>query len=457
VARKNGKTTLSSALGLYLLDSDGEPGAEVYTAATKRDQARIMHEESVRMVRSSAELSAVIESYRDNLSVVETASKYAPLGADSKTLDGLNIHGALIDELHAHPNGDLYNVLDTATGARRQPIVAAITTAGQEETTFCGEMHDYSQRILDGRVEDEGFLALIYSLDEGDDWRDPAVWEKANPNLGVSVRLDTLESDIARAQSQPGRQNEIRRFRLNQWARRRTRYLELEAWDRCAGELGPRELEERSRGRLAFAGIDLASRIDLAALALVVEPDDPERPVYPCLWRFWIPEESVEEKVRDHGLPYDVWIREGWITATPGEVIDYTWIRQETLKLAGLFRIPEIAYDPWGAQALATDLQNEGLLCVKYAQTFSRMNEPTLALESLTSARRLVHGGHPVARWMAGNLEVKTDPSGAVRPWKPDHKMSHRRIDGMVALIMALGRAFVGAAPEQAEPRVVTL
>jgi phage terminase large subunit-like protein len=457
VSRKNGKTTLLSAIGLYLLDADGEPGAEIYTAATKRDQARIMHGESVRMVKTSAELSQVIECYRDNLSVPETASKYEPLGADSKTLDGLNIHGALIDELHAHPNGDLYNVLDTATGSRRQPIVATITTAGQEETTFCGEMHEYTAQVLDGRVDDDGFLGLIYSLDDDDDWRDPAVWVKANPNLGVSVQREALARDIERAQTQPGRQNEIRRYRLNQWARRRTRYLDLDQWDPCAGDLGPRELEASCRGRAAFAGIDLASRIDLAALALVIEPEDPDRPVYPCLWRFWIPEESVAEKVRDHGLPYDAWIREGWITATPGEVIDYAWIQREALTLANVYRVSEIAYDPWGAQALATGLENEGLLCVKYAQSFSRMNEPTLALEALVRSRRLVHGGHPVARWMAGNLEVKTDPSGAVRPWKPDHKMSHRRIDGMVALIMALGRAFVGVAPEQPEPRVVNL
>lgn len=451
IARKNGKTTKLAGLGLYMLDADGEPGAQVYTAATKRDQAIIMHRESINMVNQSRELAEVIQVFKNNLSVSTTASKFEPLGADSKTLDGLNIHCALIDELHAHPNGDLYNILRTATGARRQPLVFAITTAGSDRTSFCGEQHDYAEKVLSGVIEDDAFFAVIYSLDEDDDWRDPAVWKKANPNLGVIIKHDELAHEIQVAQDKPSDQNAIRRLRLNEWTRADTRFLDLQRWDDCAGDLMPAELEKQNEGRLMYGGLDLASTTDVAAFVGVFPPEE-EDGFYDVLCRFWIPEDSIEERVRTHRVPYDAWVRDGWVIATEGNVIDYREIREEILRLRDRYQIAQIGYDPWGSQGMANDLDDEGVDCVKVIQNFTNLSGPTKDLERFVLSKMLRHGGHPVLRWMADNLEVRQDPSGnAVRPIKPQNRMSHKKIDGMVALIEAIDRTMRNESTEPAE------
>ena len=448
VARKNGKTTILGAIGLYLLAADGENGAEVYTAATKRDQARIMHGEAVRMVKASSELGEVLQTFRDNISCDLTQSKYEPLGADAKTLDGLNVHGALIDELHAHPDGSLYEVLETATGARRSPLIFSITTAGDDEQSFCFSRREYCDQVVRGALEDDATFVFIACLDPEDDWRDERTWVKANPNLGVSVKLDQLREQVREAERNPRKQNSIRRLLLNQWTRATTRFLDLAAWDRCAGDAMPAQIAEACRGRPMYAGLDLASTNDITAFVCVFPPaEDDEK--FRVLARFWIPEDDLLERVKATRLPYDLWVQDGWIRATEGNVTDYRVVRDDILELCAQYDLVGAGFDPWNSTATINDLREVlGDRLAGVAPNYPQLSPATKMLERLVLGQRIEHGGNPVLRWMADNLEVK-EHDGALRPVKPKHAMSHKKIDGMVALILALSRIEAGAEAEK--------
>lgn len=461
VARKNGKTTVLGGVGLLMFAEDDEEGAEVYAAATKKDQAKILHEAAERMVLRSPGLAKRVHVYRNNMSILETASKMAPLGADSETLDGLDVHCAIVDELHAHPNGGLYEVLDTGTGARRQPMIVAITTAGSDQSSFCWEQHQIAEKILRGQLQDDSLFTYIAGLDEGDDWDDERVWIKANPNLGVSVKLDRLRQKAAQAKMSPRLQNGFRRLRLNQWVRAETRFLDLARWDACAGEALPLEIELRHTGHQCLAGLDLASKTDVAAFVAIWPTEEIREDengdsevviVYDVACRFWIPKDNLEERVRDHRVPYDVWSEEGWVTLTEGDVIDYRAIERDVLEFHEKHPIRECAFDRWGATAVSNDLQGEDVTMVQFGQGYGSMSAPTKELEVLVLGRRLRHGGHPVLRWMADNLEVKSDPADNIKPVKPAHNQAGKKIDGMVALIMAIGRALTPT--EEEEPSV---
>ncbi len=430
VARKNGKSTFAAGVGLYLFLADQEAGAEVYSAATKRDQAKIIHSEATRMVQASPYLRKVITVVRDNLSIRSTNSKYEPLGADADTLDGLNIHGAIIDEIHAHRTRAVIDVLETATSARRQPLQFEVTTAGYDQHSICFEHHDYSVKVLEGVVEDDTWFAFIAALDEGDDWTDEHVWAKANPNLGISVKLDDLQRKCEKAQQVPAAQNNFRRLHLDEWTRQSTRWLDLSKWDATAGEANPEEL----KGRICYGGLDLASTTDIAALALVFPYDND----FKVLMRFWIPSEAMRERSQRGRVPYDVWVRQGLIKATEGNVIDYRIIRQDIEALAEQYNIREIGFDRWGATQLIQELQDADLTVVQIGQGFASMSAPTKELLNLVLGKRLHHGGNPVLRWMADNMVVKQDPAGNL---KPDKEKSTEKIDGMVALVMAIDRA----------------
>lgn len=439
VARKNGKTTMLGGVGLYLLVADREAGAEVYSAATKRDQARIMHGEAVRMVKASPSLRARVRAYRDNLHVLATGSKYEPLGADADTMDGLNVHGALVDELHAHRHRDLWDRLETATGARSQPLMIGITTAGDDETGLCWELHEGARRVLEGLSEDDALFGYVAEPDEGDDWKDPTTWAKGNPNLGVSVTREDLEAQCNSAANRPASQNAFRRFRCNQWVRQRSRFIDLDAWTACAGDLEPAELVVRNEGRLGYGGLDLSARTDLTAFVLAFPGEDGD-PIDVVAWH-WIPEERVGVLEDVTQMPLRRWIDEGFLEATPGDVVDLEFIRQRILELAEAHSIAEIAFDRYGALWVYPQLQNDGLNMIAMGQGFVSMNPATAELEARVLARTVRHGGNPLLRWQADCLEVRTDPAGNVKPVKPDRKRASKRIDGMVALIMALDRA----------------
>ena len=433
VPRKNGKSTLLSGIGLYLLIADDEPGAEIYTAATKRDQARITHGEAARMVKASPFLRNRIGAFRDNLHVEATHSKFEPLGADSDTMDGLNIHGAIIDELHAHKTSGVVDVLDTATGARRQPLIVEITTAGWDRQSICWQHHEYTRQIVEGLIEDDSWFGFIAAADADDDWTDERTWQKANPNYSVSVKTDDLRRKALKAQQMPAAQNSFKRLHLNIWTEQADRWMTIEAWDKCAGALDPDMLI----GRECYAGLDLASTTDIAALVLVF-PSDDDPTIYDVLCYFWVPAETVLQRTRSGSVPYATWVDQGLIFATEGNVIDYRAIMATLDELAQLYDIREVAYDRWGATELIQTLQDEGLEVVPFGQGFVSMSPPTKSLMTMVLSERIRHGNNPVLRWMAGNMVVREDPAGNL---KPDKSKSTEKIDGMVALIMGLDRA----------------
>ncbi len=435
VARKNGKSTMAAAIGNKLFLNDQEPGAEVYSAATKRDQARITHEESKAQIRGllrdDPRLRQHIVISRNNLAIPSSRCKYEPLGADADTMDGLNVHAAIIDELHMHKTPDVWNVLETATAARRQPLLFGITTAGFDRTSICWHLHDYAVKVLDGTIEDDSFFACVCALDESDDWTNPDLWIKANPNLDVTVKKDDLMRKFHKARESPTFENEFKRLHLNVWTEQHTQWLKMEQWDACAGVVNAEALA----GMACYGGLDLAPKRDLSALVLVF----PVGEVYRVIPYFWMPAENVREREKRDRLPYMTWVRQGLITATEGNVTDYRVIRERIVDdLAKRFQIEEIAFDPYGATEMVAQLMDQGLKMVEFRQTIQAFNEPTQKLEALVASSRIEHGGHPVLRAHAQATTVKFDVNENLRPVKDRNT---GRIDGIVALIMALSRA----------------
>lgn len=441
VARKNGKSTTVAGIGIKLAFFDDEPGSEVYAAATKRDQAKITWSEAQRMVQRSPGFAGRIKAFTNNLHDANTASKYEPLSADYNSLDGLNVHGAVIDEYHAHPNGNVADVLESATGARRQPLIIYTTTAGHDNESACHQFDTYICSVLEGTVDDDAVFGFIARPDEGDAWDDPVSWAKANPNLGVSVKLDDLERQCDRAKQIPREQNEFRRKRCNEWTEQAERWLDLALWDGCDGDT------DDSAGRMCFGGLDLSTTTDLSALALLFPNGDGS---YDLDMRFWCPEEGIQKRSQADKVPYDVWARQGYLTPTPGNVVDYEYIELEVEELASRYQIVELGFDPWNATQLATRLLQKGANVVKVAQGYQTLSEPSRELEKLLMGGLLRHGGHPVLRWMAANVAVQEGPNGSIRPSKD---RSHERIDGIVAVVIALSRAMVHQQAAVSEPR----
>jgi phage terminase large subunit-like protein len=444
VARKNGKSSYAAGNGLYLMVADGESGAEVYSAATKRDQAKISWGEAVRMVKASSALSGMVRHFRagDNLSIEATASRFMPLGADADNMDGLNVHGAIIDELHAHKTAAVVEVLETATAARRQPLIFEITTAGTDQNSICFQHHDYSRRVLEGAIQDDTWFAFIASIDEDDDWTDEGSWIKANPNLGVSVKLDDLQRKAEQARRMPSRQNAFKRLHLNVWTQQTDRWIDLSLWDENGGEVDEDEL----RGRVCYGGLDLSAVTDTTAWVLVFPRDgDPE--ALDVLARFWVPEVQLSNDTNRYLEQYRAWVRDGWMEATPGDAVDYGWIKRRILEDAARFRIVSLNIDRlFQGYQLSQELADEGLEVFGMGQGFLSMAAPMREFERRLLARRLNHGGNPVLRFMADNVAVRQDAAGNL---KPDKAASQGRIDGIVALIMALDRAMRHEPPKR--------
>jgi len=436
IPRKNGKSTLAAGIALYLLFADGEPGAEIYSAAADRDQAAIVFGEAQRMVEASPALDRMAEIYKRAIYVPSTHSVYRVLSADAYTKHGLNAHGVIFDELHAQPTRELWDTLTTAVGSRRQPLIIALTTAGWDHNSICWEEHEYARQVAEGIIEDDALLPIIYAADPDDDWRSEATWAKANPNLGISVKLDYLRQEARRAELSPAYLNTFLRLHLNIWTQQESRWIPMDAWDACAEPpINPRMLE----GQICYGGLDLASTSDIAALVLDFPPEDGEeggRHIW--LPFFWIPEENLMERARRDRVPYDLWLRQGLLRATPGNAIDYEAIIRDIEELAERYRIAEIAFDRWGAFQISNRLQAMGLTMIAFGQGYRSMSPPAKELLRLILDGRLAHGGHPILRWMADNVVVVQDAAGNI---KPDKRKSRERIDGIVAGIMALDRA----------------
>ncbi len=436
IPKKNGKSALASAIGLYLTYADNEPSAEVYSLAGDTEQAGIVFNVAKEMVLASKSLFKRGKVYKKSIFIPASGSVYRVLSSDAFTKHGYNVHGAVFDEFHVQPNRDLYDTMEGGTVARRQPAVIILTTAGFDTKSICYEVHEYALKVKKGVIKDDSFLAVIYAADKKDDWRNPKIWYKANPNLGVTVSEESLRVQARKAEYIPAYENTFRRLHLNQWVSQKSRWLQLHLWDRSAGDVDPLELE----GLPCYAGLDLSSSTDLTALVLVFPVDD----TFKLLPYFWIPEDNMRERIRRDKVPYDVWVRQGLIQATEGDVVDYAAILKKMESIRENFNVQEIAYDRWGASKIVQDLEDIGFKVVPFGQGFASMSPPSKEFLRLVQAKKLHHGGHPVLRWNADNVVVKTDPAENI---KPDKSKAIHRIDGIVAAIMGLDRAVRNEAP----------
>jgi phage terminase large subunit-like protein len=437
VPKKNGKSTLAAGLALYLLFADGEDGAEVYGAAGDKDQARIVFDLARDMRVASPELRKRSKAYKNSLVVHSTASTYKVLSADAPTKHGFNAHAIIFDELHVQPTRELWDTLTTGVAARRQPVTIALTTAGYDRHSICWEVHEYARKVRDGALKDPEFLAVIFAADGGDDWRAPSTWAKANPSLGVSVQPEYFQGQITKAEDSLAYQNTFKRLHLNLWTESLVRWLDADRWQACAAAVPMDDL----LGRDCYAGLDLSTTTDITAYVLLFPPRTAEEP-YVLVPHFWAPEASIRLRATRDRVPYDVWAQQGQLFKTEGNVVDYDVVRAFIRGSTGRFRIREIAYDRWNATQLVTQLLDDGAPMVPVGQGFQSLSAPTKEFEALVVSGRLRHGGHPVLTWMAGNVVIAKDPADN---WKPTKQKSSGRIDGIVAAIMALGRAIVQA------------
>ncbi len=426
--RKNGKTELAAAIAIYMLLFDGEIGGEIYLAAADREQAGLVFGAMVGMIRNDPELEAVCDVIESHKRIVHKASRSfcRAISAEAYSKHGFNASTVIYDELHAARDRELWDVLATSQGARRQPLLMAISTAGFDRHSILWELYAHAKKVRETPTLDPTFLPILYEAPPDADWTDERVWAKANPALGDFRSLEEMRIAAARAQEIPAQENTFRRLYLNQWTEQASRWIALAAWDAC---LAPRR---ELAGRRCYVGLDLSSTKDLTALVAVF----PDGDGFDVLAHFFIPAESVQTRSNRDRVPYDQWAKDGYLTATPGPVVDYDAVRRELQAWAARYALAIVAYDPWNATDLVTRLeQQDGLTCVPMRQGFASLSAPTKSLEQAILARTLRHDGHPVLRWNVGNVAVETDAAGNLKPSK---KVSTERIDGVVALIMAV-------------------
>ncbi|MFW1676444.1 terminase large subunit [Pontibacter sp. JAM-7] len=429
VARKNAKSTKLSGVGLFMLGFDGEGGAEIYSAATTRDQARIVWADAREMGRKSPHLRRAFGFHQNNIHHLPSASKFEPLSSDAQTLDGKNVHCGLIDELHAHKTREVFDVVETATGAREQPLIYCITTAGSNKQGICYEQRDYLCKVLEGVIQDDTYFGLIYTLDEGDDWTDENVWIKANPNLGVSKKWDDMRRLAKKAQEMPTARNNFLTKHLNVWVNAAVAWLNMEKWDRSPKAADDIVLQQTP----CFIGLDLANKLDVAALVMVFMVEGG----YHLKCKFYLPEEAVHIKSRSIGNMYQAWAEAGYLTLTDGNVIDHDYIENDLRLILSEYDVKEIGFDPWGSTQLATHLHEDGAPMVEVPQTVKNLSEAMKEVEAAVYSGRLHHGDNPVLNWMASNVTAKVDKNENIFPQK-EH--ADNKIDGMVALFIAISR-----------------
>lgn len=437
VPRKNGKSTDLAGVGIYLFEFDGEGGAEVYTAATKLEQAKITHSEAVRMVESSPLLRRHIGIRRDELYNLQPgrADKFEPLGRDSKSLDGLNPHGALLDEVHAHPNREIYDVIKSGVGARRQWMIYQITTAGFDLSSFGYEQHQYAEQVLEGVFDDDEFLAIIYTVDDEHRWDDPVEWAKANPNLGISVYESNLQAACEQAKRKPTEQPNFKTKRLNIWVTGGEKWIPVSTWRERGDAL---KLEDFA-GEECFIGIDLAEKNDIAALCLIFQ----RAGKFFFFFRYYFHADGAREKNNHHLAK---WALEGYLTLNDGNATDFDVIKADLLKYKVMFQVKEVPYDPKFAAYFANKLIEEGLPMVEISQTSKHFTLPIIEVENLVLEKKLLHDGNPMTDWMMSNVVMRESKFSGLK--HPTKEKPENKIDGPVAMLLAAGRALL------AEPKI---
>lgn len=432
---KTHNSELAAAIALYLLYADNEPSAEVYGAACDRNQASIVFDVARQMVEMSPALMrrSKIRTAGKRIINYRNAGFYQVLSAETGTKHGLNVSGLVFDEIHAQPNRKLYDVLTKGSGdAREQPLFFIITTAGNDKNSICYELHTKALDLMAGRKKDYTFYPVVYGLEGEADWTDEANWYKANPSLGHTIQIDRVREAYRNAVENPAEENVFKQLRLNIWTSASIRWIPEQVYDK--GSL-PIDLDSL-RGRLCYGGLDLSSTSDITALVLAFPPRTEEEK-YILLPFFWLPEDTLELRCRRDHVLYDVWQKQGFIQTTEGNVIHYGFIEKFIERLGETYHIREIAYDRWNATQMVQNLEDMGFTMVPFGQGFKDMSPPSKELFKLLMEGNIIHGGNPVLKWMAGNVVMRQDPAGNI---KPDKEKSVEKIDGIVASIMALDR-----------------
>ncbi len=452
IPKKNGKSPLSAAIGLYMLCADGEASPEVYIAAADREQAGYVFRYAAQMARENDVLMKNLKIADSRRRIINHRNNgfMQVLSSESYTKHGINPSCLIFDELHAQPNDELWNTLTSGTDyARRQQVVLALSTAGIfDKNSIWWRTREKARQIRDGIIVQNNFLPVLYIADPvKDNPEDEELWKQVNPSLGHIFTLEKIREQFNEVKNDPVEYQNFLRFRLNIPVKQLSRWMPMDKWDRCNDKPDIESL----RGRMCFGGLDLSSKIDLAAFILVFPPSDPEGS-FDVVCRFYCPEEGILKRSRTDRVRYDIWQKQGFLTATPGNVIDYAWIKKDVFQAAKDHDLREIAFDSWNAQATATDIMNElnpsnsenGFQMVEVRQGAKSMNEPAKDLLVHVMTEKIRHGAHPVLRWNADNLVMRSDPNGNVAP---DKERATEKIDGMVALIMAWSRSMLKSEP----------
>lgn len=438
VARKNGKSTFLSGTGLYMLEADGEPGSEVYSFATKEKQAKIILSEAMNMVKKSPSLNKRLIVYTANIHSDITFSKFEALGSDSKRQDGLNPHCGLNDEYHEHPDDGMFNVIKSAMGSRENPILFTITTAGTNKSGPCYQERNTCVKILEGILEQENKFAIIYTLDEDDNWEDPKNWIKSNPNLNISISEKYLVNEYKDCKNNPSRINNFKTKNLNIWTNTNIMFIKDDDWMKCDFK---KLTEKDIIGRECYMGLDLASHVDINALSLYFPDDD----INDIFIYFWVPEQKVTDN--QDKVDYRLWTDQGYLRTTPGNTIDVDFISNDILNIISKVDCKGFAYDRFKAhhgiiQNIAKgmnidmDNENEDSLLSPFGQGFVSMSEPTKTFQELILGQKINHGGNPILRWMNSNVVITTDDAENI---KITRRRSSGKVDGMISSVMAIG------------------
>jgi phage terminase large subunit-like protein len=443
--KKNGKSELAAAIALLLTCTDLERGGEVYGCATDRQQASIVFDVALNMVEQFPGLKKyfTFNAHQKKLTFKPLKSYYQVLSAEAHTKDGFNAHGIIFDELHAQKDRRLFDVVTSGSGlSREQPLTFIITTAGFDRNSICWEQHQKAMAILNGTLVDPTFYPVIYSAADDDDWTSEEVWERVNPSYGITIDKDGFRAEFEDALLNPANENKFRRLNLNQWVKQYTRWMPMDKWDKCGFAVNIESLQ----GRDCYGGLDLSTTEDMTAFVLVFPPQDDDDDKFIVLPTFWIPEESIHKRVVKDRVPYDEWVALGLLKTTDGAVINYNFIQEEIERLRELYNIKEIAYDRWGAHLLRQNLENARFKMVDFGQGYASMSPASKELMRFILEERIAHSGNKILRWNFDNIVVKQDEAGNI---KPDKQNATERIDGAIAMIMALDRAIVNSAKKR--------
>lgn len=448
VPRKNGKTELAAGIGLLLLLGDAEPGAEIYSIAKDKDQASIVFEKASIMVNWSDALGTSLEVYKPSIFCPSLLGCFKPLTGRADGKHGLSMSGLVGDEVHEWPDDRLYQFVHQSSVSRRQPLEFMISTAG-EKAGYGYEIWDYCQQVLAGTTDDVETLVVVYAANpEKDNWMDPKVWARVNPNYNVSVKPGYLAAEAVKAKELPRLENNFKRYHLNWWTEQAVRWLPIDKWDKCKGKVPWQKLPALMKGRKCYAASDLSSNTDLTCELLLFPPIAGED-FWTIIPRFFVPADNIEQRVRRDRVAYDEWKKDGAIMTTPGDVIDYDYLKKQILLDAEFFEIEQFGFDPFNATQISLQLEAEGMDMAMVRQGYLTLNEPSKAIERLMLKGKLRHGGHPVLRWCALNVAVETDAADNIKPSK---KKSNERIDGMAALVSAMAVVMADGNPKTPSP-----